>query len=342
MVFFSSRESLLFFPFPVGMADIGGTFMRTALLQAQGAEAQRLPDVRVSEGADAALAISSAFAAAEASPRSLLVCAAGPVEGRSVQLTNAAWRIDGPGLTKALQVDQGILLNDFEAQALSLPYLKPEWLRRIGGAKGEVLGPRLAHGPGTGLGTAALIEMDGKFLPLVSEASHSDFAPATEQQRAYWPFITQREGRITPETLISGPGLLRLHAARMALGGGGNAHAVSSQIIAAGCANPESVEAETLREFWRLCARFAGDMALAFMAAGGVFLAGGLLPRMEHLLDEADFRRHFETRAPYTHIASKIPVFLITGKDTVFAGLRALAETPENFALGKARLWRNS
>ncbi len=328
------------FPFPILVADIGGTHVRFALAEAPGRPLTQLPRQATAAHPGLESAARAALTGVVIQPRSMLACAAGPVQGRSVRLTNAAWSIDGPDAAHALGLEQGILFNDFEAQALSIPVLKPEWLRGIGGIP-FAAGPRLIHGPGTGLGTAALVDAGGRWLAVVSEASHSDFAPVTAQETAFWPFVERVQGRLTPETLISGPGLARLHSA-LALSRGDPAEAGNSAaIIARACADAGSSEAESVRAFWRLAARFAGDMALAFVATGGVVLAGGILPRILALLDEREFRAAFENKAPYAPLMRTIPAAVLVQNDSVLSGLAEIAGAPDRYAIDyKARLWR--
>lgn len=328
-------------PFPVLAVDVGGTNARFALFEAPDGPAIPLPAQATAAHPGLAHAARVALTGAGRAPRSILACAAGPVVGRGVKLTNASWSIDGPAVAAALGLDQGLLFNDFEAQALSIPALRPEWLRPIGAPLPAAAGPRLIHGPGTGLGTAALVDAGGKWLAIASEASHSDFAPVTPEERAFWPHVQRVHGRLTPEALISGPGIVRLHeaiAGSLCLPSPGLA---GEAIVARALANHASPEADTIRAFWRLAARFAGDMAMAFVATGGVILAGGILPRIVDLLDETAFRAAFEDRAPYVDFAKRLPVSLLTGKDTVLHGLAAVAAAPQRYAIDyAARAWR--
>ncbi len=328
-------------PFPLLAADIGGTNARFALFAAPGAAPVALPAQTTAAHATFEAAVRAALARAPAAPASMLACAAGPVQGRTVKLTNADWLIDGLALAAALDLEQGLLFNDFEAQALSIPALKPEWLRPIGAARAGAPGPRLIHGPGTGLGTAALVDAAGRWLAVASEAAHSNFAPGTAREIAFWPFVERSHGRLTPETLISGPGMARLHRALARCDGLGAPDLQSGDIIARALADSGSREADTVRAFWTLAARFAGDMALAFVATGGVILAGGILPRVLDLLDAAAFRATFEDRAPYTEFARRIPVSALVEKDTVLHGLAGVAAEPERYAIDyAARGWR--
>jgi glucokinase len=329
------------FPFPVLLADIGGTHTRLAVAAEPQMPLDSLVPQRTSDHADLPAAVRQALGSTGIRPRSILVAAAGPAQGRRIKLTNATWTIDGPVAIRELGFEQGLMLNDFEAQALSIPVLRNEWLRPIGPVNEEAKGPRLIHGPGTGLGTAALIETCGRWHSIASEAGHLDFAPVTETERRFWPHIQPALGRVTPETLISGPGMRRLHDALLASRGRARAGLESAAIIKKALADRSSEEARSVRVFWRLAARFAGDMALTFLATGGVILAGGMLPRVVDLLDEADFRQAFENKAPYVDLMKRMPVRLLVGRDTVLSGLAAVAADPDRYDIDyAARAWR--
>jgi glucokinase len=329
------------FPFPILLCDIGGTNVRVAAAQAPGEAPGPPAHTETQLHAGLADAIESVAQNLPARPRSLIVCAAGPLEGRRLKLTNAEWMIDGPELADCLQLDQGLLLNDFEAQALSLPALLPEWTQDIGSVPAPDGGLRLVLGPGTGLGAAALAEVRGQLLPLATEVGHTDFGPTSPEEEHIWRHLERVEGRTTAESVISGPGLVRLHKARHAIRGlpapADDGVAIVDRALAGG-----ADEIETVRLFWRLIARLSGDLALTFLATGGISLSGGILPRIVPLLDAAEFRRIFEAKAPLEHVVRTIPTRVIMNGAGVLAGMAALAANPDRYALDYgARCWRN-
>ncbi len=328
------------FPFPVLLCDIGGTNVRVAFAAAPGEPPSAALHTHTHHCAGLAEAMDAMAGHWPQPPRSLIVCAAGPLEERRLKLTNADWTIDGPEIAEALKLEQGLLLNDFEAQALSLPALLPEWTREIGAARSARGGLRLVLGPGTGLGAAALAEIDGRFLPLATEIGHTDFGPTNSEEEAIWPHLERVEGRVTAESVISGPGLVRLHEARAACRGvvaePGDGVAVVDRALAG-----SAEEIETVRLFWHLVARLSGDLALAFFATGGISLAGGILPRIVDLLGPADFRAAFEAKAPLDHVVAAIPTRVIMSGAGVLAGMAALAAHPERYVVDyNARCWR--
>lgn len=327
------------FPFPLILCDVGGTNVRTAIVETPGAEPQVLAGIRTADFEDLGSALETLLATRSVRPESALICAAGPVEGWRVKLTNADWSLNGPEIAARCGLKKGLLLNDFEAQALSLPVLRPEWCRPIIDVS-DADGPSMVHGPGTGLGTACLLRVENRWLSLASEASHSDFAPVSAAEQKLWPFIEPVHGRVTPEALISGPGIRRLHRARLAAVGRPRPADDERAIVAAGLFDPAGEAAQTLRMFWLLAARFCGDLALAFLARGGVTLSGGILPRLLPLLDPLAFRSAFVDKAPYGDLMRQIPVRLITAPDTVLVGMAHVAARPSDYLIDyRTRVW---
>ncbi len=330
------------FPHPLMVCDIGGTNTRIGLAEAPGRDPILLAKVKTADFSDLADCVEQVLRDAHAPrPRSLLACAAGPVTNRSLKLTNAKWTIDGPLLAYRLGLSQGLLLNDFEAQALALPCHRPGWVHLIDSPQPPGPGPRLVLGPGTGLGVAALISEEGRHFALASEAAHTDFGPVSSEDGRLWSEIEKVHGRVTAETILSGPGLARLHSARMRLIGRSQALLGSAEIIARALAQPSGPEAESVQHFWLLLGRFAGDMALTFLARGGIFLSGGILPRIVSLLDAGAFRAAFENKAPMIQIVSHIPVGIIMAPEAVLVGMAAIAARPEGYKINFCeRAWR--
>jgi glucokinase len=327
------------FPLPALICDVGGTNIRIARLDEPGAPARVIGHVATHAVTSFVAAIRETAGALPA--RSMIVCAAGPVRGRRVQLTNADWALDGPETAAALGLDQGLLLHDFEALALSLPAFDAAWLRPIGQVPARPGGPRLVLGPGTGLGAATLATVEGRFLALASEAGHVDFGPVGPEEQALWPHLTPVGGRITSESVLSGPGLARLHRARLAAGKVDVAPMVPSDIVSLALQHPTGEEARTARLFWRLVARFAGDLALVTLARGGVTLAGGILPRIAPLLDDGAFRAAFEAKHPMEELMGGVPTALLTRTEAVLDGMAAIITAPERYLIDyAARAWR--
>ncbi len=329
------------FPFPVLVGDIGGTNARFALVAEAGADPSTPQHLVTRDFPSLEAAIADTVQRLPSRPRSVIACAAGPVEGRTVHMTNARWSIDGAEVARAADLEQGLILNDFEAQALALPTVRADWVRQIGDVHNTLGGAQVVLGPGTGLGASALIEVGGRHFALASEAGHVDFGPVGAEEGAIWPHIPMApNGRISAETVFSGPGLLRLHKARTTARGLVAPSYDVKVLVDRAMADHAGEDAATVRLFWRLAARFAGDMTMAFMATGGVTFSGGVLPRLIDLLDPADFRARFEDKSPFGEMLRKIPTRIITTGDAVLAGLGALAAEPDCYAVDwKRRAW---
>jgi glucokinase len=329
------------FAFPVLVADIGGTNARFSLKPSARAELSPAAHVRTGDYPGLAEAIEAVAPKLAARPRSVIACGAGPIVDGKLKLSNAPWLIDGADVARRLGLSGGLLLNDFEAQALSLPVIPEAWTRRIGPLGFEAAeGPRVILGPGTGLGVAALIEASGKHTPVSSEFCHMGFGPATEEEWAIWPHLERAHGRITTESVVNGRGLARVYRARLLAKGVTPEFDDPAQVTAAALADPGGEAAEGVRLYWRIVARLAGDIAIAFVARGGVTLAGGVLPRILSLLDEQAFRAAFEDKAPVEGLARAIPTRIVIEPDAVLAGMAGIAADPGRYAIDYAgRAW---
>jgi len=328
------------FPFPVLVCDTGGTNVRFALAREPGGQLSDIVHLHTGDYPGLPEAIEAAKPKFEAPPRSVIACGAGPVAGRTLKLTNAPWVMDGPETARRTGLKQGLLLNDFEAQALSLPAIPEGWARRIGALEFGAKGPEVILGPGTGLGVAALVEAEGRFTPVSSEAGHIDFGLVWPEEFALWPHLERAFGRVTYESVLNGAGLARVHRARMMALGRPDPHLEPPAVTAAALADPHGEEATSLRLYWRIVGRFAGDMAITFVATGGVTLAGGVLPRVTRFLDETVFRQAFEAKAPVDTLARRVATRLIIRDDAVLVGMAAIAAAPRRYAIDYAsRAW---
>lgn len=323
------------FAFPLLVADIGGTSSRFAVLPKPCATLSRLIVMPTSAHATPSLAICAALDQLGGDkPRSAFLGIAGRVDGPSMRMTNASWTVDAERIGRDLGLSAVTLINDYVPVVAMLPLLDaedPRDLARIGPVLAPAHGNRVALGPGTGLGTAACISVQGRYWLQPTEAGHMDFGACEAEELALWPLIERVNGRISAETVLSGPGLVRLHHAFAQRAGREAPSRMSADVIAAASAGDEAAMG-AVRLFLALLGRFAGDMALAFNATGGVFLGSGILPRIVALLDESGFRRAFERKAPFAEALARIPTFVITRKEPAMAGLALIASEPERFA----------
>ena len=318
-------------PHPLLLADIGGTNARFAVVATPSDPPGPLLRLATREFADAGSAVAHAITHFGIAPATLIFASAGPRAGSQIELTNADWIVDMAALAARFQCG-GVLFNDFEALALSLPFLGADALKPIGPWNPVPTRVRLAVGPGTGLGVAALADAGGRYLPLSSEGAHVGFGPLSREEERLFRQVERVEGRITAEALLSGPGLARLHTARMVLQDRSAPPSDAAAITAAALADPKGDAAETVRLFLALFARFAGDLAITFRAEGGVFIGGGIVPRLMPLLDPQAFRMNFEAKAPVSGLAQKCPTAVIQA-EAALIGMAAYGAAPERFLI---------
>ncbi|HWN06811.1 MAG TPA: ROK family protein, partial [Steroidobacteraceae bacterium] len=238
-----------------------------------------------------------------------------------IRLTNTDVLLEPAALADAAGVERAVVVNDFGAVAESIPHLTVQSLVAVGGGGARVAGmPVAVLGPGTGLGVAIGTPAAGGWAAISGEGGHVDLAPVDDEELEIWQRLRRAHGRVSAETVLCGPGLERLYAA---IAGGAMLGAAEID-AAAWRGDPEAARAHAL--FTRWLGRVAGNLALVAGARGGVFLAGGILPRWAAHFDVAEFRRGFEDKAPYTRWLASIPTFLVTHPQPGLVGLAALAD----------------
>jgi glucokinase len=321
------------FDYPVLLGDIGGTNARFAVLPSPDRPAIALPRTFTAVHAGPVEAIESALQGQDCPrPRSALIAVAARVDSPVVRLTNAAWVIDAAAIATGLDFGQVVLVNDYVPVAASLGVLRNgEEVARIGPELPPGPGAKLVLGPGTGLGAAALLPFDGRWAVQPTEAGHVDFGPSNEAEMALWPWIERVGGRVTAETLLSGPGLLRLYRACAQSRGRAATCSTPEAVTRAGLTGTDDFAEDALRLFARFLGRFAGDLVLLFGATGGAFVGGGIAPTITRFLDTPDFRRSFEDKAPYRALLGEIPTFVIMHSAPALVGLSAIAAAPDGF-----------
>jgi glucokinase len=289
---------------PVLVVDVGATTTRLALARKDGS----LDGVR-SFANDAAKDLATLLAGAldRAGPKRPVTCAlavAGPIDGDRVTLTNRAWSFSRRGLARTLKLKRLLVVNDFVAIAHALPALRSADLVSVGGGRGDARGTLLACGPGTGFGVGVLLRAGRRMHAMASEAGHMRLGAATADEARIVAHLVREQGPVAVEDVLSGPGLARLH--RILADEKSGAETI---VVAARAGNGKA--RATIDVFLRLFGRIAGDLALAFDARGGVYLAGGLGRALAPLVSSSPFRAAFEEHPPYESRLASIPTHII-------------------------------
>ena len=321
------------FEFPVLVGDIGGTNARFGLIDGKGAAPRILSHEPTKGHPDPSAAIRATLAKSGApSPRGAVLAIAGRVSAPAVQLTNADWVIEAARIGRDFGLSRVVVVNDYVPVAAGAAGIGPQELTPVGPPLDTPPGARLVLGPGTGFGAAALVPYEDRLAIVSTEAGHTDFGPGDDEDAAIWPAIERVEGRVTVETLLSGPGLSRLHAAiRRVRAGGDGPPCDPAHVTEAGLSGEDRHAAEAIALFGKLLGRVCGDLSLTFLATGGVYIGGGIAPRILSVLNAGGFRRAFENKPPFAAMMRAIPTSVITVHDPALNGLAALASEGDRF-----------
>jgi glucokinase len=317
------------------VGDIGGTNARFALVEFDGQE-PRLIEPTTYKGEDYGTAEDAIedylHKVGARRPDQAVVAVAGPIEHGSVHMTNLDWRISEDSLRRAGGFRTAKLINDFTAQALAAPRLAPKDLRQIGHLPTSGEGDLAILGPGTGFGVAGLVRRHGQELPLATEGGHVAFAPVDAVEIEVLRALTKRldGGRVSVERILSGPGMEDLHI-DLAAAEGREVEALTAKQITEraveGCADSLA----TVNRFCAVLGSTAGDIALTLGARGGVFIAGGIAPRIIDILEKSPFRERFDSKGRRSGFTQAIPTHVILHPHTALIGA-AVALTPEGRA----------
>jgi glucokinase len=320
-------------PFPVLFADIGGTNARFAILSDAHAELRHFETVETRNHPTIEDALErGVMNRTSVRPRSMVFAVAGPIREERTQLTNCPWVVVPRDLIAAFDLDHVILFNDFEALALALPGLGAADLVAVGDRLPGDEGTKVVIGPGTGLGAAGLIHAAHMWVPVPGEGGHVDLAPVTERDRQIWPYIERTGERVSGETVVCGSGMLRLYRAIAAADGVPPVCTTPAEVTAAADAG-DPMAVETLELFAVHLGRVAGNLALAFLAKGGVYLAGGIAPRIASVLKSGAFRAAFEDKWPHEDLMRGMATAIVTHERPALAGLVSYARTPTRFGV---------
>ncbi|MBK5961475.1 hypothetical protein CCR97_25190 [Rhodoplanes elegans] len=307
------------------IADIGGTNTRLAVTGPEGLpeHVHSFANDRV-ESLDTAIA--DYLAASGLAPQAAVLAVAGPVQGRRIALTNRDWVLDLDRIEARFGFRWACAINDFEAFAWALPLFGPADLRPLGSALPGRDGPLAVLGPGTGLGVAALVpEEDGGFTAVASEAGHMSFGPAAADEWPVFRRIADTVEAVSAETVISGAGLARLHAALHPDAPAHDGAMIDAAGIDAAAERGDPAARATVALFVRLLGRFAGDIALAFKSTGGLYVGGGVARKLGDLIDGAAFRAAFEAHPAMRPMLERIPTALVTCAEPGLLGCAAHA-----------------
>jgi glucokinase len=311
------------------VADVGGTNARFGWVEDPAAGVQHVQQLAVADHAGPAQAAAAYLAGLRVAqaPRRAALAVATALDGDRVAFTNSPWSFS----RQQLQADMGLqelrVLNDFEALALSLPRLGVQQIRPHGPAP-RAQGTLAVIGPGTGLGVAGVVQTAAGWQALAGEGGHATLAPTDDFQAALLQQVRRTFEHVSAERLLSGIGLPTLHQAVAEVTGRPVGARSAQEIVEAAVAGSDAVCVQAIEAFCALLGSFAGNVALTLGARGGVYIGGGIVPRLGELFFASRFRASFEAKGRFRSYLQAIPTALITDTQVALTGAAAALEQP--------------
>ncbi|WP_203291314.1 glucokinase [Maricaulis parjimensis] len=312
------------------VADIGGTNARFAIARGSVADGFELHHIRhlknedFDQLRDAALAYLETCRAEP--PRRACFAVASPITPGRIQLTNAAWSFTPSDLAGTLGLEHILPVNDFAAQARGAPLTPSADLVLINEGTERPEAPRAVLGPGTGLGLGLLVPDGDRLRVIATEGGHAGFAPRTALEVEVFKDLAREYEFVSWERLLSGRGLLNLHRSICRIEGVEWTGDRPETITRTALKDPDSLAARVVDLFCCLLGGYAGDVAVLTGARGGVYLGGGILPKIRPLLEKSAFLDRFIDREPMSGYTRDIPIRLICSDGAALRGAAALAE----------------
>lgn len=345
------------FDSPRLLADIGGTYARFALETSPGEFAQTA-SLRCADHADfhaAVCAYLQGLRWGDGGAQQIAhaaVAMANPVDGDRVRMTNYHWQFPIEEMRQRLGLDTLVVVNDFTALAMALPRLAEVDVRQVGG--GQARRPSVIGllGAGTGLGVSGLIPASEGWIALGTEGGHVNFGPRDEREmdilKFAWKHLNQEH--VSYERLISGPGLELIYRALAHRHGRADTEPLLAPVITQrALEDGDALCVETLEVFCGLLGTAAANLAVTLGSLGGIYIGGGIVPRLGEWFDRSPFRARFEDKGRFRDYVSAIPTFVITAENATFKGasailenqLRNLQASPGSAILGQIRRARS-
>ncbi|WP_447556017.1 glucokinase [Vreelandella sp. EE22] len=315
---------------PALIGDIGGTNARFALVIPGDTAPYDMHNLPCADYAGPIEAIEDYLnlvgAIDELAPIEACLAFACPVHSERVKMTNNHWDFTKNEVKAALNLRLFKVINDFTAQALGVPHVDETHLFEVQPGSVQPHTTRLVMGPGTGLGVAGVFPGRHAYIPLPTEGGHASFAPTDEHELALLRFFQKRHDRVSVERLLCGHGLWELYLAYCELSGATPRFDTPAEITQGADEGDELARTALLR-FLKILGDVGGDATLTLGARGGVYLCGGILPRLLDWLPRSEFTASFCNKGRMQAYNADIPVWVVTHPWT---GLLGAAEALHN------------
>jgi glucokinase len=249
---------------------------------------------------------------------------ASAITGDRVAMTNHPWSFSISALKSQFGFDRLEVINDFTALALALPHLSPADRQPVGGGDPVTGTPIGVLGPGSGLGVSGLVPSRAEWISLSSEGGHATMAPASDRESAVLDHMRRHFDHVSAERVLSGPGLVNLYNTLAALDAVSSRGYTAAQITDPGIGAADPLCAEATSLFCAMLGTMAANLALTLGARGGIYIGGGVVPRLGQRFAESPFRARFEAKGRFSHYLAAIPTWVVTHPLPAFLGCAAV------------------
>ncbi|MFA5902111.1 MAG: glucokinase [Hyphomicrobium sp.] len=309
------------------VGDIGATNARFALVTPAG-ELTPPRNYLCSDYATIGEAIAAYLATSDGGrPERAVLAVAASLHGDSVTFTNNPWSFSMTELRQSLGLDRLRVINDFHANALAVPHLAADDLRKVGGGEAVPEMPMAILGPGSGLGVSAVVPSPGGYLPIPGEGGHVTMAAADDEESAVLALMRRRYDHVSAERVLSGPGLVNLYNVLCELGGAPAAALTAAQISDPATGARDAFAGRALSMFCAMLGTVAGNLALTLGARGGIYIAGGIAPKLGGAFADSQFRARFEDKGRFRPYLEAIPTYVVIRPEAALRGAAQLLDS---------------
>jgi len=303
------------------VGDIGGTNARFGLVSPDGKllHSRALPDQDYRTIEEAIVAFLTERGTLSM-PHQGAIAIASAITGDRVTMTNHPWSFSVSELKTRFGFERFEVINDFTALALALPRLGPEDRVAVGEGTAVAGAPIAVLGPGSGLGVSGLVPSGSRWIALSGEGGHATMCPATDRESAVLARMRSHFDHVSGERVLSGPGLVNLYNTLAQLDGVPALGFTAAQITNLAIRGEDPLCVETTHLFCAMLGTVAGNLALTLGARGGVYIGGGIVPRLGQTFIESEFRKRFEAKGRLLTYLQPIPTFVVTNTLPAFLG----------------------
>ena len=306
------------------LADIGATYARFCIERERG-KFERIAVLPCDDYSDFVSVVQAYLGSVpDVAPKHGAMAIAYPIAGDAVRMTNRDWAFSIQQVQQQLGLSTLLVVNNFTALAMSLPRVGTEGRVQVGGGTPAPDGVIGLLGPGTGLGVSALIPANDRWVTLATEGGHTSFAPIDERELRVLRHVWKTMSHVSAERLVSGPGIQLIYDALRQGEGDAPADLATAEIVRRAQQNSDAVCVDTIDCFCAMLGTVASNLALTLGATGGIYIGGGIVPRLGELFQRSPFRQRFEDKGRFASYLARIPTYVLTADNLAFHGVSTL------------------